>query len=112
MTVAPIVRRHMTISGIVQGVGFRPFVFRLARELSLTGWIANASEGVVVELEGRPEAAEPLFTKALSRRPQLASALYGLGRAALAKRDYGRAVKHLEEALAQDPLASSVHGPW
>jgi len=53
----------MTISGIVQGVGFRPFVFRLARELSLTGWIANASEGVVVELEGRPEAVDLLLER-------------------------------------------------
>ena len=59
----------MTISGVVQGVGFRPFVFRLARELSLTGWIANASEGVVVELEGRPEAVDLLLERLRTAGP-------------------------------------------
>jgi tetratricopeptide (TPR) repeat protein len=62
-------------------------------------------------LQGRPEAAEPLFTKALTQQPRLAAALSGLGRAALARRDYARAVKYLEEALAQDQPASIIHYP-
>jgi tetratricopeptide (TPR) repeat protein len=62
-------------------------------------------------LQGRPEAAEPLFTKALSLQPRLAAGLSGLGRAALARRDYAQAVKYLEEALAQDQLASILHYP-
>ena len=42
------VRIHVT--GIVQGVGFRPFVYSLAQELSLTGWVRNTSAGVDIEL--------------------------------------------------------------
>ena len=40
------------LSGLVQGVGFRPFVFRLASELGLTGWVCNSVQGVTVEIEG------------------------------------------------------------
>jgi hydrogenase maturation protein HypF len=40
------------LTGAVQGVGFRPFVFRLATELGLSGWVLNSSSGLVVEVEG------------------------------------------------------------
>jgi len=36
----------------VQGVGFRPFVYRIAGELRLTGWVLNGEEGVAIHLEG------------------------------------------------------------
>jgi hydrogenase maturation protein HypF len=49
-------RIHGIIRGAVQGVGFRPFVYRLARELHLTGWVNNSSQGVFVEVEGDPAA--------------------------------------------------------
>ncbi len=49
-------RTQVKIEGTVQGVGFRPFVFRVARELGLTGWIVNGAEGVTVEVEGAAEA--------------------------------------------------------
>ncbi len=42
----------MTIRGAVQGVGFRPFVYRLAAELELNGWVNNTARGVFVEVEG------------------------------------------------------------
>ncbi|HJX01471.1 MAG TPA: acylphosphatase, partial [Terriglobales bacterium] len=45
-------RLRITLRGAVQGVGFRPFVYRLAREMSLTGWVLNSSSGLVVEVEG------------------------------------------------------------
>ncbi len=45
-------RLRIRIKGLVQGVGFRPFVFRLANELGLTGWIRNDDLGVIVEAEG------------------------------------------------------------
>ncbi len=48
-------RIRMTIHGTVQGIGFRPFVFRLAHDLSLGGWIANTSRGTLLELEGSRE---------------------------------------------------------
>jgi hydrogenase maturation protein HypF len=43
------------LRGAVQGVGFRPFVYRLATEMSLTGWVLNSSSGLVVEVEGAPD---------------------------------------------------------
>jgi len=46
------VRLKLAARGAVQGVGFRPFVFRLATELGLTGWVNNSPQGVFIELEG------------------------------------------------------------
>jgi hydrogenase maturation protein HypF len=43
---------QISIKGIVQGVGFRPFVYRLAREFGLNGWVLNSSAGVFIEVEG------------------------------------------------------------
>ena len=45
-------RIQLTIRGTVQGIGFRPFIFRLAQNLSLGGWIANTTRGTLLELEG------------------------------------------------------------
>jgi hydrogenase maturation protein HypF len=56
------VRIH--VNGVVQGVGFRPFVYGLAKKLDLTGWVRNTSAGVDIELDGRREALE-LFIQAL-----------------------------------------------
>jgi hydrogenase maturation protein HypF len=45
-------RRHLHVTGVVQGVGFRPFVYTLAKRLALTGWVLNNSQGVDIEIEG------------------------------------------------------------
>jgi hydrogenase maturation protein HypF len=47
------VRKKITIRGIVQGVGFRPFVYRLARQLELRGFVRNTTRGVEIEIEGK-----------------------------------------------------------
>ena len=47
-----IIRLRMVIHGVVQGVGFRPFVYGLATALSLKGWIMNTGRGIIVEVEG------------------------------------------------------------
>ncbi len=49
-------RQRFRLTGLVQGVGFRPFVHRLARELGLAGFVTNDAAGVVVEVEGPPPA--------------------------------------------------------
>ena len=49
-------RVQIEVEGTVQGVGFRPFVYRLARELELAGWVRNTRNGVLIETEGSLEA--------------------------------------------------------
>ncbi len=44
--------RRLRVTGVVQGVGFRPFVYRLAIERSLTGWVLNDADGVQIHVEG------------------------------------------------------------
>jgi hydrogenase maturation protein HypF len=45
-------RIKIVVRGAVQGVGFRPFVYRLAKELDLKGWVSNSAQGVLIEVEG------------------------------------------------------------
>jgi hydrogenase maturation protein HypF len=52
--VTPVQACTITVRGVVQGVGFRPFVYRLAEAHMLTGWVCNIDEGVEVHLEGDP----------------------------------------------------------
>jgi len=59
--------------------------------------------------QDQPDAAERSFTNALSHQPRTAAALSGLGRAALARRDHAKAVKYLEDALALDRQAATIH---
>jgi hydrogenase maturation protein HypF len=63
-----LIRRQVRVRGIVQGVGFRPFVYNLARELGLTGYVFNSSAGVTVEIEGGEESIQN-FLNALRHRP-------------------------------------------
>lgn len=46
----------------MQGIGFRPFVYRLAKRLELSGWVANTGEGVIIEAEGERDALDHLAT--------------------------------------------------
>lgn len=65
-------RRHFSISGIVQGVGFRPFVFRLASELGLSGWVRNSPAGVEIEVQGEAGRVERFGQRLLTELPPLA----------------------------------------
>jgi hydrogenase maturation protein HypF len=60
------------VCGIVQGVGFRPFVYNLARDLGLTGYVFNSSAGVTVEIEGADEGIQKFLDILRHRPPPLA----------------------------------------
>ena len=62
-------RRRLTIQGTVQGVGFRPFVYRLASELQLAGWVINSPQGVVIEIEAAPALLDAFVTRLQSELP-------------------------------------------
>ncbi|MBK9681812.1 MAG: carbamoyltransferase HypF [Betaproteobacteria bacterium] len=60
---APRERRQIQVRGIVQGVGFRPFVYRLANELGLAGWVRNDGNGVTIEAEGSAAQLQALLRR-------------------------------------------------
>ena len=68
-----LMRLRVTAKGQVQGVGFRPFVFRLAKELELTGHVGNTSLGVNIEVQGRAENVRSFPKLLADRLPPLAS---------------------------------------
>lgn len=65
-------RRRLRITGIVQGVGFRPMVWRLARSLDLSGWVRNDSAGVEILVEGEPGRVETFTRRLPEELPPLA----------------------------------------
>lgn len=65
-------RRYIRIRGVVQGVGFRPFVFRLAREMGLSGWVRNDGGGVEMEIQGLPGDVSALMARMVGEAPPLA----------------------------------------
>lgn len=67
-----VARLRLVVRGVVQGVGFRPFVHRLASELALRGWVLNSTEGVVIEVEGDPTALGAFRRELVVRKPPLA----------------------------------------
>jgi hydrogenase maturation protein HypF len=66
------VRKGIEVSGIVQGVGFRPYVYRLAAELRLAGLITNTASGVSIEVQGPSEAVEAFLARLPVELPPLA----------------------------------------
>ena len=67
-----ICRQRIELRGIVQGVGFRPFVWRLARQLSLRGSVCNDSAGVVIEVQGPAATVAQFGLLVQSQSPPLA----------------------------------------
>ena len=70
---AAIQRVRIRVEGVVQGVGFRPYVHRLATELGLDGFVRNDERGVVVEVEGDGAAVAALLARLPAEAPPLAS---------------------------------------
>jgi hydrogenase maturation protein HypF len=65
-------RLRIQVKGTVQGVGFRPFAYRLARSLGLAGSVANTPEGVIIEVEGASGQAEEFVRRLAAEAPPLA----------------------------------------
>ena len=65
-------RRRLVVKGVVQGVGFRPFVHRLANELALDGFVGNDSAGVLIEVEGPGPVLDRFAARLVSEAPPLA----------------------------------------
>ena len=62
-------RLKFVVRGAVQGVGFRPFVYRLATELGLKGWVNNSAQGVFIEVEGAPESLSDFAGRLREEKP-------------------------------------------
>ncbi len=62
-------RLRVTLTGAVQGVGFRPFVYRLATSLRLNGWVLNSSSGLTVEVEGEPAILDEFLARLHREKP-------------------------------------------
>lgn len=60
---------HIHITGQVQGVGFRPFVYQQAVAFGLSGWVLNAADGVHIEFNADPAKAEAFIKLFCNRRP-------------------------------------------
>ena len=65
-------RLRVEIHGAVQGVGFRPFVYRLANELALHGWVINDTRGVFIEVEGNADRLEAFLARLPAEAPAVA----------------------------------------
>ena len=64
-----IQRIHIVIRGAVQGVGFRPFVYRLAKEMDVTGWVLNSAQGVFIEVEGLKQRLDEFVLRIEKEKP-------------------------------------------
>ena len=63
---------HVHVTGIVQGVGFRPFIYNLAQRYHLTGWVKNTSAGVEIEVYGEDADLQTFSTAITDQAPPLA----------------------------------------
>jgi hydrogenase maturation protein HypF len=72
-TITAINRHRWVLNGQVQGVGFRPFVYRLASQLDLQGFVRNDLAGVTIEAQGSADAIELFDTALVKHRPALSS---------------------------------------
>ncbi len=71
-TAAPVAAARLRVTGVVQGVGFRPFVYNLARSRGLTGWVNNDSRGVTVVVEGSADALAAFAEAVRTQAPPMA----------------------------------------
>jgi hydrogenase maturation protein HypF len=66
-------RLKVSVRGVVQGVGFRPFIYRLATQLGLNGWVLNSAQGVFIEVEGVRDVLRHFLLRIEKEKPARAS---------------------------------------
>ncbi len=100
------VRRRIRVRGIVQGVGFRPFVYNLAHELGLAGYVLNSSAGVTIEIEGQ-ESSVAQFVATLRNSPPPLAQIEDFALAEMAPvGDIGFVIRHSEAEPGEFVLVS------
>ncbi len=62
-------RYEIKIKGIVQGIGFRPFIYKIAQQLNLKGWIKNSAQGVTIQVECHPKILKSFTNKIKQEKP-------------------------------------------
>ena len=99
-------RVRVRVEGTVQGVGFRPHVYRLAREESLAGWVLNDERGVLLEVEGDGEALDRFIARLSAEAPPLAAVERVRSEQAPPRGEAGFAILHSERAGEPEALVS------
>ena len=100
------VRRRYEVFGVVQGVGFRPFVYVTASELGLTGSVTNTGSGVTVVVEGSPDAVDEFGARLIDDAPPIALVERVLQSELQARGGTGFTIERSESAGAAQTLAS------
>ncbi len=103
-----MLRRAIDVSGIVQGVGFRPFVYDLATRLGLNGFVRNRTGGVLIEVEGEAHSLDRFLAElqvqaaatGANRRGEL-GVLFSQGRPSISDRIQQARVCRLDLHLAR-----------
>ncbi len=99
----PACRRRLEVRGQVQGVGFRPFVFRIASELGLSGFVANDTNGAVIEVQGPLSALVRFEERLRLELPPLARITALEGREAPAAGDLGFRISESRTEASRRP---------
>lgn len=101
-----IERWKIDITGIVQGVGFRPFIYRLANEYQITGWVCNNEKGVQIEAEGERENLYLLKEAIIHKAPTLAWIETCIVSKVMPKREANFCIQKSQKGKQQESLIS------
>ncbi|MFL7810853.1 MAG: acylphosphatase, partial [Anaerolineae bacterium] len=102
----PLTGSRITVRGVVQGVGFRPFIYNLAERLALNGWVLNDSSGVEIEVEGMPEAIDAFVAAIREEAPPLAHIVSLKARQVATQGYKGFEIRHSERQAGRYQLVS------
>jgi hydrogenase maturation protein HypF len=102
-----MIRARIGVSGIIQGVGFRPLIYRLATTRGLTGYVANTAAGVTIEIDGSEHDLERFVHSINNEKPPLAS----IDQLHVEKSEIDPAVKHKSFEIHASIASGNRIGP-